>query len=246
MKQTWHSMGMPINLIIEDEGVSEKIFKTVRDYFQYVDEKYSPYKSDSEVSKINNGLKPGQWSREMKTVWELCQDTKKQTKGYFDAMHQGKFDPSGLVKGWAIQNAARLLRKLGFKNFYLEAGGDIQVDGKNEQGRPWSIGIRNPFNRHQNVKVVNLTNKGIATSGTAVRGQHIYNPHEQGRLSDVASISVIGPNIYEADRFATAAFAMGRRGIEFIESLPGFEAYMITADQQATLTSGFEAYAGGV
>lgn len=93
------------------------------------------------------------------------------------------------------------------------------------------------------MKVLALTQQGIATSGTAARGQHIYDPYHRSRpLTDIASITVIGPNIYEADRFATAAFAMGRKGIQFIERLTGFEGYMIDADGCATFTSGFERY----
>jgi thiamine biosynthesis lipoprotein len=84
----------------------------------------------------------------------------------------------------------------------------------------------------------------VATSGTYERGKHIYNP-KTGKTaeSDIASISIIGPNVYEADRFATAAFAMGREGINFIASLLGFEGMMIDNDGVATMTDGFEKYA---
>jgi thiamine biosynthesis lipoprotein len=127
-------------------------------------------------------------------------------------------------------------------NFYIDAGGDIQVAGTKE-GHPWRIGIRNPFNRKENVKVLAITDKGVATSGTAIRGQHIYNPHyPEQPPQDIASLTVIGPDVYEADRFATAAFAMGRRGIAFIEELPGFEGYLIDTSARATFTSGFERY----
>jgi thiamine biosynthesis lipoprotein len=61
-------------------------------------------------------------------------------------------------------------------------------------------------------------------------------------VTDVLSLTVIGPNIYEADRFATAAFAMGEEGIRFIERLEGFEGYMIDRRGQATFTSGFTRY----
>src|SRR5581483_3133547 len=100
----------------------------------------------------------------------------------------------------------------GIQNFYVEAGGDIQVKGRARPGQPWRIGIRNPFDRYQNIKVVELTDQAIATSGTAIRGQHIYNPHGATDPA-VVSLTVIGPTIYDADRFATAAFAMGRAGI---------------------------------
>ena len=88
-----------------------------------------------------------------------------------------------------------------------------------------------------------LTDRGIATSGTAIRGQHIYDPYRHDKpLMDVVSITIIGPDIYDADRFATAAFAMGRQGIQFIETLAGFEGYMIDMSARATFTSGFERY----
>ena len=105
------------------------------------------------------------------------------------------------------------------------------------------MGIRNPFNMAEIIKVLRVCNEGVATSGTYIRGLHIYNPKSQGELvTDIVSLTVIGPNIYEADRFATAAFAMGREGILFIERLRGFEGYMIDDTGEATLTSGFEEY----
>ncbi|OYV63155.1 MAG: hypothetical protein B7X01_00555 [Acidiphilium sp. 21-62-4] len=114
-------------------------------------------------------------------------------------------DPSGLVKGWSIYNAALLLEKEGFKNFYVDAGGDVQVRGKNAAGEAWKVGIRNPFDQTTIVKTLAVTTEGVATSGTYVRGQHIYNPHKKTeQITDIVSLTVIGPNVYEADRFATA------------------------------------------
>jgi len=178
----------------------------------------------------------------MKRILSLSEQTKKDTHGYFNIRRDGLYDPSGIVKGWAIQNATNILKSEGFHNFYVDAGGDIQVAG-NKDGKPWRVGIRNPFNRNEHVKVLALTNQGVATSGTAIRGQHIYDPYNPNApLLDVASITVIGPNIYEADRFATAAFAMGKEGIRFIGKLAGFEGYMIDAHARATFTGGFERY----
>lgn len=244
MKRTWTVMGMPVSLAVDDKATANQAFEEVRDYFQYVDDKYSPYKSGSEVCQINEGLSASNYSPEMRRIIRLCQQTSNQTDGYFDVWHKGEFDPSGLVKGWAINNAARLLRKMGLNNFYVEAGGDVQVGGHNPDGRPWHVGIRNPFNRNEIVKVLRVTRQGVATSGTYIRGRHIYNPKTGLAASEVASLTVIGPNIYDADRFATAAFAMGRAGIGFIESLTGHEAYMITSDQRATFTTGFLKYVG--
>lgn len=236
-------MGMPITLEIVDESASSGDFATARDYFNHIDETFSTYKPTSEISRINNGLPEDQWSREVRDVLRLCQKTKQETNGYFDIELGGQIDPSGLVKGWAIKQAADLLQERGRGNFCLEVGGDIQVAGHNATNQPWRIGLRNPFNEAEIIKTVAVTTEGVATSGTAERGQHIYNPHRPAKLiEEVVSITVIGPDIYQADRFATAAFAMGQRGIEFIESRGDLEAYMVDAEGIATLTSAFERY----
>jgi FAD:protein FMN transferase len=146
------------------------------------------------------------------------------------------------VKGWAIRNAAAIVAQSGAHDFYVEAGGDIQSLGLNADGKPWSVGIRNPFNAAEIIKIVYPRGRGIATSGTYVRGQHIYDPHHRERpIEDIVSLTVLGPDVLEADRFATAAFAMGRAGIHFIEETPGLEGYLVDCNRRATLTSGFEA-----
>jgi thiamine biosynthesis lipoprotein len=213
-------------------------------YFDYVDRTFSTYKAESEVSRINRGeLSLAQASADVQEIFELAEQTRQETEGYFDIRHNGRYDPLGLVKGWAIFNAAELVRAAGYADFYVDAGGDIQAAGKNDDGQRWRVGIRNPFNLREIVKVLALSNVGIATSGTYIRGAHIYNPKDGADpLTDVVSLTVVGPDVYEADRFATAAFAMGRRGIHFIEKLTDFEGYLIDRNGQATFTSGFGRY----
>jgi thiamine biosynthesis lipoprotein len=237
-------MGMPITVEVVDPRATEQTLDTVFTYFDYVDHKFSTYKEDSEISLINRqALRPEQFSEDMRAILELAEETRLETDGYFDIARNGMYDPSGIVKGWAIQQAADLLRRKGYRNLYVEAGGDVQVAGQNSHGENWRVGIRSPFNLNEIVKVLTLTDAGVATSGTYIRGQHIYNPKQNGDLiTDVVSLTVIGPNVYDADRFATAAFAMDRAGILFVESLDGFEGYMIDREGQATLTTGFSRY----
>ncbi len=244
MKQTQILMGMPISVEIIDNHIPADTFNMVFDYFRYVDETFSTYKPSSEVSKINRGeMSPEILSQDMREILQLSEKTRVETKGYFNIRHKGQLDPSGIVKGWAINNAARLLKNAGYRNYYIDAGGDIQVEGKNSQGRAWTIGIRNPFKVDEIVKVLSVKNCGVATSGTYERGRHIYNPMANGKpVTDIVSITVIGPNIYDTDRFATAAFAMGSQGIKLIEKLDGFEGYMIDNKGIATMTKGFEQY----
>jgi thiamine biosynthesis lipoprotein len=243
MKRTTVSMAMSVIVNIADKNAKEEDISEVFAYLDYIDNKFSTYKKNSEISYINQKLiNEEDYTSDMKKVLLLSEETKKITNGYFDINHNGKFDPSGIVKGFAIYNASNILRKKGYKNIYLEIAGDIQVYGKDEKGNDWKIGIQNPFENSEMVKVVKLSNKGIATSGTYIRGNHIYNPVGKNIKNDIVSFTVIGPNIYEADRFATAAFAMGEKGLDFIVTLEGFEGYIIRKDKQAIYTEGFEKY----
>lgn len=242
MKRTEQIMGMPITVICADDQVDEAVIAAVFNFFRQIDTRYSPYIDSSDVGKINRGeLIAEHYSQELRTILELAETTKRQTKGYFDVWHEGVFDPSGIVKGWAIQRAAALLAEHS-SNYYVEAGGDIQVQGHSESGQPWQIGVRNPFDRTQTIAIVALDHGAIATSGTAIRGQHIYNPHDAAPLDDIVSLSVVGERIEDADRFATAAFAMGKQGIDFVESLAGFEGYMVDRHKTVTMTSGWQKY----
>jgi len=252
MKETKWIMGMPITIHIVDSQATAADISSLFDYFTWVDETFSTYKKNSEISRINRGLLlSGEYSQDMQSIFALCEQTKQETQGYFDMFYEGKYDPSGVVKGWAIQKAYELLLKKEFINFFIDAGGDIQASGKNGHGHPWKIGIRNPFNRQEHIKVLSIANQGVATSGTYIRGEHIYDPKEDSKFtlpnsrtakSTIVSLTVIGPRVLDADRFATAAFAMGEKGIYFIEALEGFEGYMIDEKGTATMTSGFEKY----
>src|SRR5258708_12767580 len=112
----------------------------------------------------------------MPTVLALSEQTKRDTHGYFDIVRDGRYDPSGIVKGWAVHNAAHLLEARGFRNFYVDAGGDVQVWGKKD-GQLWRIGVRNPFNRKEHVKVLLLTHSGLATPSTALPRPPTSHPH---------------------------------------------------------------------
>jgi thiamine biosynthesis lipoprotein len=252
MKETRFIMGMPIELEIvggDPKAAMDDAFAFLTD----IDERFSPYKETSEVARLNRGeVTPETASPEMQEVLALAEETRRETRGYFDIRRPdaspplgtgGRIDPSGIVKGWAIRAAAQRVEGAGFHDYMLNAGGDIASAGSSAAGEPWRVGIRNPFALHENVQVVYPRGKGVATSGSYIRGAHIYNPlAPRAPLDQVVSLTVIGPDVLAADRFATAAFAMGERGIAFIESLAGFEGYAIDADRRATPTTGWRMY----
>lgn len=245
MRQECLIMGMPITVEVVDVNATQKFFDKVFAYFSAIDERFSTYKPSSEISRINAGkIVAADYSPEMQEVLALCKETTLLTSGFFDIINrEGNIDPSGLVKGWAIRNSAALIDRAGYTNFYVEAGGDIAVRGDNADHEPWRVGIRNPFDPRCIVKVIGVSNVGVATSGTYLRGQHVYNPFQkQAALTDIVSMTVVGPDVYEADRFATAAFAMGAEGINFIARLSGFDGYMINAQGIETMTPGFAQY----
>jgi thiamine biosynthesis lipoprotein len=244
MRATQILMGMPITVEIVDAD-DPAILDAVFSYFEDVDRRFSTYKPDSEIEAINaSRLAEADCSDEMREVLALAEQTRRETAGFFDIRKaDGALDPSGIVKGWAIRNAAAVVECAGVCDFFIDAGGDVQSSGRNARGEEWSVGIRNPFDQAEIIKVLQPRGRGIATSGTYVRGQHIYNPHAPDRpIDDIVSLTVIGPDVLEADRYATAAFAMGWDGILFIEQAPGLEGYAVDSHGYATLTSGIEAY----
>lgn len=243
IKVTKRVMGMRGVVCIVDKHATKEDAAEIFRFYKIIDNVFSTYKKASEVTKINQGkILKKDYSVLMQKILKLSANTKAKTHGVFDVYYQGKLDPSGIVKGYAIHEAAKMLRKKGFKNFYVEISGDIEVVGKNKNGEKWKVGIKNPFNTREIIKVLRVSNCGIATSGNYERGEHIYNPLSKRNAQDLASITVIGPNVYEADRFATAAFAMEKSGITFIENLRGFEGYAVTQNKTGVATSKLSHY----
>lgn len=244
LQETRILMGMPITVAVAEARVSQNDIEKIFDYFRAVDIRFSPFKENSETSAVDHGLPRENWSDEMKEIVALAEKTKHETGGYFDVMTPGsKFNPVGIVKGWAIKNAADILRAAGFRNFYVDAGGDIETSGMNGRDEKWSVGIKNPFKQDEIVKTLFIKDLGVATSGTYIRGDHIYDPRTGRTDNNIVSLTVVGPDACEADRFATGAFAMGEYGIRFIEERPELEGYMIDKNGVATMTSGFGKYA---
>ena len=122
MRNTRIIMGMHISVEIVDRGATSQIFEEIFAYFTSVDKQFSTYKNDSEIMRINRGeIQPGAYSKEMKEIFSLAEKTKRESLGYFDIKKRdGTLDPSGIVKGWAIQKAADLLLEKGYRNFFID------------------------------------------------------------------------------------------------------------------------------
>ncbi len=161
------------------------------EYFREVDEVFSTYKEESQVSKLRRGeIKIEDCSDDLQEVWQLCLQAKEITDGAFDPWCvEGGFDPSGYVKGWASDKAISILRKHGATFIQVNGAGDLSLFGG-----PHKIGIRSPENAKVILKVFELNGGAIATSGTYERGAHIKDPHTGLIAIGARSATVVGPD----------------------------------------------------
>jgi len=228
-------MGTAIGIDLRDALVPASAADEAFALLRRADDRFSTYKPESEVSRLGRGeLDLADCSLELRQVLALAEQLRVDSDGHFDVRgHRadGGLDPSGIVKGWAIEEAAWLLDAAGARNYSINAGGDIIVRGEPEPGEPWRIGIQHPLRPDAIAKVIELRGGAVATSGLYERGEHITDPRSGRAPSDWLSLSVVGPSLTYADAYATAAFAMGRPGLAWVAAHAGYRAYGITAEE---------------
>jgi thiamine biosynthesis lipoprotein len=212
-------------------------------WLHWVDATFSPYREDSDVSRLGAGeVSLAHCAPELTEVLEACAAISALSGGYFTTAPGGRFDPSGYVKGWAIERAAAMFTAAGSAGHCVNGGGDVQCAGDRGSDQPWRIGIADPLRAGALALVVAGRNFAVATSGVAERGPHIVNPHTGQPATDLASVTVVGSGLTLTDAYATAAFAMGCGARDWVESLDGYEAFAVTSRGADWQTSGFAAY----
>lgn len=212
-------------------------------WLHWVDATFSPYRDDSDVSRYGRGeVSLAQCAPELADILEQAAAVSDRSGGYFTATPGGRLDPSGLVKGWAVERAAAMLSQAGSPGHCVNGGGDIRCVGGREPGEPWRIGIADPLRPGALALVVAGSDFAVATSGLAERGCHIVNPHTGAPATGLASMTVAGPSLTMADAYATAAFAMGPAARDWVGGLDGYEAFAISPDGGTWRTAGFGRY----
>jgi len=243
LRRVEHIMGMPIVLDVRDEIVDEDTVDAMFDWLRWVDAVFSTYKHDSEISRLNRGeLARSDVHPEVAGVLERCEKLRSETDGYFDmrAASADVVDPSGLVKGWSVDGAAAILDVAGFRNYALNAAGDMRVRGRAAPEWCWRVGIQHPLERDKVARVIETTGLAVATSGEYARGEHVFDPHTHLPPEGILSVTITGPDLATADAYATAAFAMGaERATHWTARLQGYEAMTILADGRVLSTPGF-------
>jgi thiamine biosynthesis lipoprotein len=239
-----HIMGMPIVVDVRDVDDADAL-EPMFAWFRFVDATFSTYIEDSEIGRLNRGeLWVSDADDHVRFVLARCEELRMQTDGYFDVRAERKdyVDPSGLVKGWSVDRAAAIADRLGFRNYAINAGGDIRVRGGALPQHVWRVGIQHPTSRDEVVAVVAGDNLAIATSGAYARGNHIFDPHTRRPPEGVLSVTITGPDLATADAYATAAFAMGICGPAWTARLSGYEAMTLLADGSLLRTPGFPSH----
>jgi thiamine biosynthesis lipoprotein len=234
-------MGMPIVVDVRDD-CGDEVLDELFDWFREVDQRFSTYKDDSEISRLNSGeLHIRDCHLDVRWVLARCDELREETDGFFDARYASllEVDPSGLVKGWSVDRGSELLEARGLANYSINAGGDIRLRGAALPEPAWRTGIQHPVLLDRIAAVVESNDLALATSGTYVRGEHIVDPHTGAPPSGLLSVSIAGPDLATADAYATAAFAMGEDGAAWSATRAPYESFVILADERSFATPGF-------
>lgn len=212
-------MGLPVSIHVralepgrEDIAIAvERVFGHLR----RVDRVLSTWRTDSDLLRLQHGeSEPEEAHPWLAEVVDLCLVAEERTDGLFSAWRSREggrvaFDPTGLVKGWAVAGASAHLETLEDVAWCIGAGGDLVAGtgrGMADVEPIWRVGIEDPRDRRQIAEVITLSRNAAATSGAAARGAHIVDPGTGRGIGRAGSATAIGPDLLWADVWATAAF----------------------------------------
>jgi thiamine biosynthesis lipoprotein len=218
---SYASLALPWHPSDPTVGSAEDAVDEVQAWLAEVEAALSPYRDDSDLCRWRTGTSTlGRCSPLLAEVIDAVGTLEELTDGGFHPYdRQGRFDPTGYVKGWAVERAVGILSDAGATEASLGVGGDIQMIGRANTGRPWRVAVTDPADERRIVAVVQAPADGqpfaVATSGAAQRGDHIWSalggrPRGATRPDSPASVTVVGPDLGRVDAFATAIWALAR------------------------------------
>ena len=228
-----HVWGTVVSIDIRDEGATDAAldvaWESVRAELHRVDRLFSTFRPDSVVSRLRGGGRHVV-ADDVAEVIDRCLEARGISMGAFDPWAAaGGFDPSGLVKGWAADRCARILRQHGFREFCVDAAGDLVCRGR-LGGNGWPIGVAHPDDPMAVLAVADVLDEAIATSGSSQRGDHIVDPRTGGPASGARQATVIGPDAAITDALATALVVEGVEGARWFAHLPQWSGAVVVDD----------------
>ena len=150
-----------------------------------------------------------------------------------------KITLGGITKGYAADEALKVLKNKGIKHALVNIGGDMSALGSKPDDEPWHISLVNPDNTSQSLATFIFSDKSVATSGNYERYfdpdkevHHILNPKTGYSANECISVTIIAEDGTQADILATSVFVMGPEdGIELVESLESVECLIVDTDR---------------
>ncbi len=225
VSRTLEAMTIPftIRLVTSDKESAQlrldEVAQSIHKELLRLEEKFSAFKPTSLVCRFQRGEKDVMLDPEFQEVYVAVIAAHKETEAYFDPYYEGVYNPTGYVKGWAIETVFnRFLRPL-FAYDYIKAislngGGDMQFETAVDSDFVWKVGIENPDKLNEIVAVFKLANGSIATSGKSKRGEHLFTKGKK----DLKQVTIVGEKLSWTDLWATAGFSAGQLQLEhFIE-----------------------------
>lgn len=231
-------MGTTATLDIRDQALSEELLDAAIErglaLLHEADRVFSTWNEHSPLSQLRaDRCKLKQCPPEVLGVLVRCARAKEITCGWFDPWAMpGGLDPTGLVKGWAVQSALNAMAAAGVQHAMVNAGGDIAAFGSAfaDHERPgWNVAITSPLQPYEYLTVTTLRSGGIATSGAYERGSLAIDPHTGQNVHRLASATVVSADLGLADACATAATAHGPAALNWLNDLD-LQALLVTLD----------------
>jgi thiamine biosynthesis lipoprotein len=232
-------MGMPISLAVRGSSGQSSAVDTawarVAEDLHEVDRVFSTYRDDSIISRLGRGeIALEQCPAEVGEVFGIGAEANRRSGGSFSIMLPSdagpRLDPSGVVKGWAVERVSRHLAELADVDFCLSAGGDMVCRTATEQSPPWRIGIEDPRDPAKIIAMVPVPRGAVATSGASRRGEHIVDARTGRPPTGIASVTVIADSLTRADVDATAAYALGCDAVDWLARQSGLLALVVEPD----------------
>ena len=239
-----HTMGMPISLALRgrhtDDDTARTAWVRVMAELRRTDAIFSTYQRDSFISRLDRGaVTLADCPPEVAEVLALGESARRESDGAFNIRRAGPdgrpvLNPSGVVKGWAVDRAAAALRALPDTDFCLSAGGDLTCRTLDTACPPWRIGIENPADPSRIRAVIPVYTGAVATSGTAHRGSHLVDARTGRAPAGIASVTVVAGSLTRADIDATAAYAFGTEAARWLGTRPGRTGLIVWEDGTTT------------
>lgn len=226
-RRSFEVMGTVVSLAVrgrhEGGAAADAAWAAVQESLVRADAVFSTYRPDSVVNRWGRGeLDLADAPPELAEVLDIAERARLESGGAFDiravrSPYGGGPDPSGVVKGWAIQRAAVVLEALPGTDYCLSAGGDMVCRTRTGAG-PWRIGIEDPDDPSRVIAVVPIADGAVATSGGAHRGAHVVDPRTGRAATALRQVTVVAPTLVAADIDATAAYVLGADAMSWLQA----------------------------